>query len=404
MNKLKIYIVFVIGLVGGLYLQRLIYLDKLHTQELNKLRSELQSLEDPTRIYTVVTKLVSPSIVGITGELEIKRNWFEFDIFEELFNPRIKKETFQVKGSGIVYDDRHIITNFHVVQPVLKQDGFGRTLCDMNSAEQSGNVLVHLYNEKAVKATVVGCDPDNDVAVLNVEGAKLMEPQFGDSDKIEVAQGVLVIGNPFGLGTSVSSGIIGAKERKLVFSENESFRAPLIQVNASINKGNSGGALVNLKGEVIGLVTAAVLSRDASATSGIGFAVPINIVKKVVKQILSKSGRPFIGIEFIEVNESSLGFFASEYNEKYTSIKQLLNDLGLEKEGGIFIKRVAENSPAAKAGLREGDVILKIDGKEISDASELRYILFDYSPNDKITVEIVRNKKRKKIEIILGKR
>lgn len=404
MGKVKVVIIFIVGLIVGLYIQRLIYINRIYTQEQTRLKTELQNMEDPTRIYTLVTKLVSPSIVGITGELEVRRTWLDFDIFEELFAPRSQKQTFQVKGSGIVYDSNHIITNYHVIEPVLQRDGFGRAICDINSASQTGNILVHLYKEKAVKATVIGCDPENDVAVLKVDGVKLSEPQFGDSDKIEVAQGVLVLGNPFGLGISVSSGIIGAKERRLVFSENENFRAPLIQINASINKGNSGGAVVNLKGEIIGLVTAAVLSRDASATSGIGFAVPINVVKKVVKKILSKSGKPFIGIEYIEINEESLGFFATEYNEKYITIQELLSDLGLEKEGGVFIKRIMGNSPADRAGLKEGDVILKIDNIEISDASKLRDIILNYSPGDKVTLEIVRNKKKKNIDVILGRK
>ncbi len=408
MRKLRTFFIFFVGLVTGLYIHKSVYLNKLHAQELDRLRKELQSADDPTRLYVLVTKLVSPSIVGITGELEVRRNWFEFDIFEELFfnNPG-RKEIFQVKGSGIIYDDRHIITNYHVIRPLLRTDAFGKAVCDSNlsGANQAGKVIVYLYNEKKIEANIVGCDPVNDVAVLSVDSGSLIPPQFGDSDKIEVAQGVLVLGNPFGLGVSVSSGIIGAKQRKLIFSENEDFRAPLIQVNASINKGNSGGALVNLKGEIIGLVTAAVLSGDASATSGIGFAVPINIVKKVVKKILAKSSKPFIGIQLVDINENSLGWFYHKYGDKkYETIEELLNELGSEKEGGIFIGGVQKNSPADKAGLREGDIILKIDGKDIEDSTKLHEILLEYSPGDKITLHIIRNKKIKQIELILGRR
>jgi S1-C subfamily serine protease len=405
MKSYKLIVVFLLGLFVGLYIQRVVYLNKIHAQDINKLRNELRSLDDPTRIYSIVTRIVSPSIVGITGELEVRRNVFDFDLFEELFfNTRRRKETFQVKGSGIVYDDKHIVTNYHVIRPVLASDGFGTAKCDLKGANQVGTVMVHLYNEKSVKAQVIGCDPTNDVAVLSVSSGGLVVPEFGDSEKIEVAQGVLVLGNPFGLGISVSSGIIGAKERRLVFRENEEFRAPLIQVNASINKGNSGGALVNLKGEVIGLVTAAVLSADASATSGIGFAVPINVVKKVVKKILSKSSKPFIGIGYIDITEANLPWYVERYKENYTSIEQLLNDLGLEKEGGIFITGVVKNSPADKAGLREGDVILKINDDEVNDAAKLQEILLNYSPGDRITLEIVRSKKKKKIELVLGSR
>jgi S1-C subfamily serine protease len=403
MKKTTAIIIFLSGLLIGLYIHHLSFSSKLYAQaqveEMKKLRNQLQNMEDPSKIYTAVTKIVSPSIVGLTAELEVMPQ----DFFSIFFGN--ESETVQVKGSGIIFDKNHIITNYHVVRPIL-ENGY----CTYSEARQAGTLVAHFSNEESIKVKVVGCDPSTDIAVLEkVDEKELVEPVLGDSDKIEVAQGILVIGNPFGLGISVSSGIISAKERKLKFYENEEFAAPLIQINASVNTGNSGGALVNLHGEIIGVVTAAVLSRDRSASSGIGFAIPINIVKEVVKRILSakgkaKKGKPFIGIQFIEIKKSNLPLFAQIYKEYYRNIKQLLDDLGLSEEGGVFITEVVKNSPAWQAGLREGDVIIKIDDTKIDNSWTIQRILLNYSPGDKITLEIVRNKKVKTISLTLGKR
>jgi len=255
-------------------------------------------------------------------------------------------------------------------------------LTNEHVVREADEITLSLEDGRQFKAEVVGVDADSDVAVLRIEDGKdLIDLPIGSSDALEVGDYVLAVGNPFGLGHSVTSGIVSAKGRSgLGIESYEDF----IQTDASINRGNSGGALVNLQGELIGINTAILGPGGGSA--GIGFAIPSRMARAVMEQIL----------EFGEVRRGLLGVRGQELTPA------LAESLGLERNRGAVISEVIEDSAAEAAGLKEYDVIIEADGRPVADFLALRNVIGLKRPGDEVTLKVIRDGRERTINTRLG--
>ena len=284
--------------------------------------------------------------------------------FEDLFFGRPQSK-FQVgTGSGVIISpDGYIITNNHVV------DG-------------AESIEVTTNDNKTFVAELVGTDPTTDIALLKIESDDDFNYAiFGDSNTTKVGEWVLAVGNPFNLTSTVTAGIISAKSRDLSGNNTQSF----IQTDAAVNPGNSGGALVNINGDLIGINTA--ITSQTGSYIGYSFAVPSNIARKVVEDI----------IEFGNVQNGILGIVGTELNSKTSK------DLGINETQGFYVSEVQEKSGAMKSGIMKGDIIKSIDGIKISKFSDLKGFLNTKSPNDIVSVKILRKKESKLIDVKLEK-
>ncbi len=330
-----------------------------------------------SKAFAQVAKKAGPAVVFVQVEKVVERapamepfpfgspfDFFGPDFFERFFRQRFPRKFKQMgAGSGfIISPDGYILTNNHVVANASK-------------------VTVKLADGREFKAKIVGTDPASDVAVLKIEADHLPVLPLGDSDKIEVGEWVIAIGNPFGLTQTVTVGVISAKGRSGVgITDYEDF----IQTDAAINPGNSGGPLVNLRGEAIGMNTA-IFTRSGGYM-GIGFAIPINMVKVITKQLIEKG----------KVVRGWLGVVIQNLNEP------LAKSFGLEKPEGALVTEVAEGSPAAKAGLKSGDVIVEYNGKPVRNVAELRTMVALTPPGTKVKMVIIRDGKRRELEVTIG--
>ncbi len=267
-------------------------------------------------------------------------------------------------GSGVVISsDGYIITNNHVIKDATE-------------------IEVTLNNKKNYKAELIGTDATNDIALLKVEATDLPYVTFGDSNSIKVGEWVLAVGNPYNLTSTVTAGIVSAKGRDLDGNKGvDSF----IQTDAAVNPGNSGGALVNTRGELIGINTA--ISSQTGSFVGYSFAVPSNIAKKVVEDLM----------EFGNVQKAILGVFGGELNNK------VAEELKISDTEGYFISGVVENSGAQKAGLKENDIIVKLNEVKISTFADLQGFLRTKRPNDVVNVTYLRAGKQKTVNVALTK-
>jgi serine protease Do len=266
-------------------------------------------------------------------------------------------------GSGFIIDrDGSILTNNHVVENAQK-------------------IVVKLADEQEYEAKVVGRDPKTDIAVIKIEAKTTLTPaNFGDSDRLEVGEWVMAIGNPFGLDSTVTSGIVSAKGRHIGQGPYDNF----IQTDASINPGNSGGPLINLRGEVIGINTA-IFSRTGG-NIGIGFAIPVNLVKELLPQLRGKG----------KVTRGYLGVLI----QKVTP--ELAESLGMEKSQGALVANVSKDGPADKSGVKVGDVIVEFDGKEIKDSGDLPIIVARTPIDKKVRMKVLRDKKELTMNVAVG--
>src|SRR5687768_1189404 len=266
-------------------------------------------------------------------------------------------------GSGFIIDgDGSILTNNHVVENAQK-------------------IVVKLADEQEHEAKVIGRDPKTDIAVIKIEAkTKLTPANFGDSDGLEVGEWVMAIGNPFGLDSTVTSGIVSAKGRHIGQGPYDNF----IQTDASINPGNSGGPLLNLRGEVIGINTA-IFSRTGG-NIGIGFAIPINLVKELLPQLRGKGKvvRGYLGVLIQKVTP------------------EIAESLGMEKSQGALVANVSKDGPAEKAGVKVGDVIVEFDGKEVKDSGDLPIIVARTSVDKKVRMKVLRDKKEIFLNVAVG--
>ena len=267
-------------------------------------------------------------------------------------------------GSGFIIDsDGSILTNNHVVENAQKI------------------VVKLLDDEQEYEAKLVGRDPKTDVAVIKVNAKKnLPAASLGDSDRLEVGEWVVAIGNPFGLDSTVTSGIVSAKGRHIGQGPYDNF----IQTDASINPGNSGGPLINLRGEVIGINTA-IFSRTGG-NIGIGFAIPINLVKEVLPQLRGKGKvtRGFLGVLIQKVTP------------------ELAESLGMDKGRGALVANVSKDGPADKAGVKVGDVIVEFDGKEVKDSGDLPIIVARTGVDKRVRMKVLRDKKEITLTVTVG--
>lgn len=324
----------------------------------------------PTSFAPVVEK-VSPAVVTVRAERVIKPNGVDIpgdpmfrDFFRNLPSPGQRERVQRGMGSGVIVESSGtILTNNHVVEGATK-------------------VRIELQDRRIFTARIVGKDAPSDLAVLKIEAANLPVLPLGDSDKVRVGDMVLAIGNPLGLRQTVTNGIISAKGRQTGVSDG-SFE-DFLQTDAPINQGNSGGALVNLNGELIG-INSQILSPSGGSI-GIGFAIPSNMAKSVMTQLVrdGKVRRGMLGVGIQDVTG------------------ELAENFGLNEVRGVIINSVTPDGAAAKAGLKQGDVILSINGKNIVDGNELRNQVSSIAPGTEVTIGFLRDGKAQTAKAKLG--
>ena len=326
----------------------------------------------PNSFADLAEKLM-PSVVNIsTTQTVVERSNpfpnFQFppgspfgDMFKEFGTPQERQSS--ALGSGFIIDEEGIVvTNNHVI-------------------EGAEDIIVQVNGEKKFKAKVIGADPLSDIAVLKIESKeKFLPVKFGDSDKARIGDWVIAIGNPFGLGGTVTSGIISARNRSIGLSRYEDY----IQTDASINSGNSGGPLFDMNGDVIGINTA-ILGRSGNV--GIGFSIPSNSAKIVIDQL----------IKFGETKRGWLGVRIQDVTKEIAEVEKL------DEPRGALVASVAPNSPSEKAGVKSGDIILEFNGEKIEQMKELPMIVARTEVGKKVKVKIWRNKKEITKTITLGR-
>ena len=327
----------------------------------------------PSSFADLAEKLM-PSVVNIASTQTIRTTSnpfpFEFpegspfeDMFKEFNQPRERKAT--GLGSGFIIDSKGIVvTNNHVIQ----------------GAE---DIVVSVNGSKEYKAKVIGKDPYMDLAVLQIESdEKFIPVSFGDSDKARVGDWVIAIGNPYGFGGTVTTGIISSRNRDIGLTRYDDF----IQTDASINVGNSGGPLFDLNGKVVGINTA-IIAPGRSGSIGIGFAIPSNSASKVIEQL----------IEFGETKRGWLGVRIQVVTEEIAEVEKL------EKPEGALVANVSEGSPAAKGGIKPGDIILEFDGKKVDTMRTLPKLVAQTKVGKRVEVKIWRNQQLISKKVLLGR-
>ena len=332
------------------------------SSNLNNLNTQQVSLLDFSETGIGVANKVKPSIVGITVEFSVNSIFYN------------SSGTAKASGSGIIIsEDGYILTNNHIVSSTSESNNA------FYEVGKANKVTVKLYNDDTeYEAQIIGTDSQTDLAVIKIDKTGLTPAELGDSDSVQVGEFAMAIGNPLGLDNSVTAGIVSAVNREVTDSDGNKYLA--IQTDAAINAGNSGGALVNSQGQVIGVNTLKLSGEDVE---GVGFAIPINSTKEIYEQLIqyNKVKRPYIGIGGIDLDEE-------------TAKK---NNLVV----GIYIKTIEDFSAAEKAGLRIGDVIIEADGQKITTMDELNEIKNSKSIGDTIELKVYRNGNEKEVTVTL---
>ncbi len=332
--------------------------------------------------FTGLVEAASPAVVNISTRQKIPegrgagsmampdldglppgiREFFERSIPQMPRSPRGKQEQAQSLGSGfIISPDGYILTNNHVVA-------------------DADEILVRLSDRSDHTAKLIGADPRTDVALLKIDAKDLPTLKLGNSDQLKVGEWVLAIGSPFGFDHSVTAGIVSAKGRSL---PNESY-VPFIQTDVAINPGNSGGPLFNLKGEVVG-INSQIFTRSGGFM-GLSFAIPIDVAMNVANQLKTegKVSRGWLGVVIQEVD------------------KDLAESFGLDRPAGALVAQTLDDGPAAKSGIKVGDVILSVNGQKIEESADLPHLIGNLKPGAKADMEIIRDGKRQNLSVTVG--
>ncbi len=323
-----------------------------------------------TPIVRAVRK-VSPAVVNISSAYEIRKqtspfsgfglNPFFDEFFKDFFDPRYqRRQQYTSLGSGVIIDGQKglILTNSHVIQ-------------------KSGTIKVMLQNELEFEARIVGADPDSDLAVLKIDSKKpLPAIQMGRSDDLMIGETVIAIGNPFGFSHTVTTGVISAVNRSI--RTDERVYNDFIQIDASINPGNSGGPLLNINGELIGINTAIYAKAQ-----GIGFAIPIDKARKIISDL----------IQYGEVIQAWIGITAQNMDD------ELARYLNIPGKKGVIVKSVEPQSPAEKAGLQEGDILLSLDNKKLDSVDDYESVAKSLTAGDTMQTELWRNGQKKTLAV-----
>lgn len=322
--------------------------------------------------FCEVVKYVTPAVVHIRSKYRptaMRSPLPENDPFREFFGdeffrffepPRMSPT--EATGSGVILTSNgYIVTNYHVIK-------------------NADEIEVTLHDNRTFTPEIIGVDPSTDLALLKIEADSLMFIPFGNSDSLEVGEWVLAVGNPFNLSSTVTAGIVSAKARNIHILRDRYAIESFIQTDAAVNPGNSGGALVNVKGELVGINTA--IATPTGVYAGYAFAIPSNIVRKVVDDLLNfgQVQRGFLGIVIRDMNSE----LAEEYDIEVTT--------------GVFVDSVMEKSAAKEAGIKPHDVILEVDGKKVAKASELIEYVARKRPGEKVKLKVYR--KGKTFEVI----
>lgn len=309
---------------------------------------------------------ILPSIVGIKVEYNVNS-------LISMFGRQSQTTTAEASGSGIIIsEDGYILTNNHIVSTSSEESYY--------EVSEATKVTVTLFNDETeYEAKIIGTDEQTDLAVIKIDKTGLTKAEFADSDNIKVGEFAMAVGNPLGLQSSITCGVVSAVNRKVTDSDGKTYN--LIQTDAAINSGNSGGALVNSEGQVIGINT---LKLQGEGIEGMGFAIPINSTEDITSQLIqySKVKRPYIGITGMDLDE------------KTAKANNLVE--------GIYVKAIDDFSAAEKAGLKIGDVIIQADGKNIKTMDELNEIKNSHQIGNEMTVKVNRDGEERDLTITLG--
>lgn len=328
--------------------------------------------------FSQVAESVTPAVVHIKSTITTRpqarggeNNPFRDFFGEEFFNPRdLRQMPQQGSGSGVIISkDGYIVTNNHVIE----------------GAEE---LEVVLYDKRSYKAKVIGVDPSTDLALIQIKEKDLPTLTLGNSDQVKVGEWVLAVGNPFNLTSTVTAGIVSAKGRNINILQEQTAIEAFIQTDAAVNPGNSGGALVNLNGELVGINTA-IASRTGSY-SGYSFAVPTNIVSKVVKDLM----------EFGSVQRGFLGIMIRDVDANLVETE----GLKLDVSEGVYVAEVQTGGAAEAAGLKKGDVIIEINGRKVKSTPELQELVGRKRPGDSVELKIIRAGKTQILKVVLKDR
>ncbi|HRK57421.1 MAG TPA: trypsin-like peptidase domain-containing protein [Burkholderiaceae bacterium] len=327
----------------------------------------VRSGEPPLASFAPAVGRALPAVVSVYTTKEINRPRIADPFLDRFFGERfgLRPERQLGLGSGVIANtEGYVLTNYHVVQA-------------------ADEILVALADGRRIPAKIIGADPETDLAVLRIEAPELPAITFGRSEELAIGDVVLAIGNPFNVGQTVTMGIVSALGRKgLDLNLYESF----IQTDAAINQGNSGGALVDVQGNLVG-INAAIYSGSGTSI-GIGFAIPTTIIKQVMEQLIKtgKVVRGYFGIEAIEITS------------------EIVDTFNLPQDKGVFIKGVARRDPAGRAGMQAGDVMISINGQPVTDRASMLNQIAALAPGSTARVKVLREGKETELAVVVGER